>query len=284
MNLLGLTKALLPPAVHDALFRVRQKRALRRHLRGEIDHWGYLLNRRQLIQCALSDPRLVQLFRHGQRLPAGYGINVDERCVEYIWILAHLVDEPGVLLDAGSTLNHEEILQYWAFQRKTIHIMTLEPEVNCYWHKKISYIFGDLRQVPIRDDLYDTIVCCSVLEHIGLDNTVFTQVDGYHENAPDDFILVMREFRRLLKPGGTLLLTVPFGQYHHAGWYQQFDWPLLNRAITAFGQASTIDECYYRHFPDGWNVAQLADCAECQYQERGLLSRADAIACVQIVK
>jgi ubiquinone/menaquinone biosynthesis C-methylase UbiE len=156
--------------------------------------------------------------------------------------------------------------------------------VNCYWRKRISYIFGDLRHVPIQDCLYDTIVCCSVLEHVGLDNTIFTQVARYHENSADDFVLVMREFRRLLKPSGTLLLTVPFGRYHHGGWYQQFDRSSLNRAINAFGQVSTIDECYYRHFPDGWNIAQPADCIECEYQERGLLSRADAIACVQIVK
>src|SRR5205085_5284684 len=154
--MLGLTKPLLPPVVYDALLKVGQKKALRRHLRGEFDHWGYALNRWQLIKRALSDPSLVQQFRHGQRLPAGYGINVDERCLEYLWIIAHLVDEPGILLDAGSTLNHEEILQYWTLQRKTIHIMTLEPEVNCYWHKRVSYIFGDLRQIPIKDCLYDT--------------------------------------------------------------------------------------------------------------------------------
>jgi len=35
----------------------------------------------------------------------------------------------------------------------------------------------------------------------------------------------------VLKPGGSLFLTVPFGIYRHFGTFQQFDRKLLSRVV-----------------------------------------------------
>ena len=88
----------------------------------------------------------------------------------------------------------------------------------------------DLRDIPVRDAYYDTISCLSTLEHIGCDNRPFTHKNSNREHRPEDFIFVMKELRRVLKPGGSLLLTVPFGVYRHISVQQQVVRNSLSRA------------------------------------------------------
>ncbi len=64
-------------------------------------------------------------------------------------------------------------------------------------------VFYDGRRFPFRDGQFNSVLCNQVLEH------VFT---------PDEFI---REIRRVLAPGGRLLLTVPFVWDEHE---QPFDY------------------------------------------------------------
>lgn len=58
-------------------------------------------------------------------------------------------------------------------------------------------IFSPLHQIPVESNFFDVIICNAVLEHVA---------------NPDE---VMREFRRVCKPGGLLYLCVPFIQPEH---------------------------------------------------------------------
>lgn len=291
--------------VVDAIRWVRNrdaKKPLQQYLQGGRVPWssGYGAYKGQLIMQTLMDESLLQRFRRGESLPAGYGVGVDERCIEYPWLLAHLQDREEVLLDAGSALNWEFILDHPVLRRKVIHILTLAPEPNCFWRKGVSYLFHDLRDIPIRNTYYDTIACLSTLEHVGCDNTAYTHNAAHREHRSEDFVLAMRELHRVLKPGGTLLFTVPFGVYRHFGTFQQFDQRLLTRAIEAFGQANEIESSFYRYAAEGWNVASIEECAESEYVEwitqphdpwpdpppvePDLAAAARAVACMRLVK
>ena len=59
-------------------------------------------------------------------------------------------------------------------------------------NRKIADYFYDGKTFPFNEDEYDSVLCNQVLEH------VFN---------PDEFL---SEIKRVLKPGGRLLLTVPF--------------------------------------------------------------------------
>ncbi len=240
-----------------------------RHARKKIVPWSpdYNNYKRELITRILRDESLLARFRLGELLPTGYGIGIDERCVEYPWLLANLGQRSDVLLDAGSTLNHDYILNHRVLQGKLIHVLTLAPERSCFWKKGISYLFHDLRDIPIRNDYYDVIACISTLEHIGCDNRQYTRIDAYSEHRVKDFILTMKEFRRVLKSGGILYLTVPFGVRRHFGTFQQFDLNLLSRAIKAFGEAREVSKIFYRYKVEGWNVAEAMDCSKSEYVE-----------------
>ncbi|MCZ6597177.1 MAG: class I SAM-dependent methyltransferase [Planctomycetota bacterium] len=63
--------------------------------------------------------------------------------------------------------------------------------------KRFIDVFGDGNRLPFADASLDTVLCTEVLEHV---------------REPDRFVA---EMARVLKPGGRLLLTVPFIQPLH---------------------------------------------------------------------
>lgn len=311
MSFKKIAKSLLPPIVFNAAKYATartptkiQEQILQQYLQNGRVPWspGYSLYHTELITKTLSDEILLECFRCGNSLPPNYGIGIDERCVEYPWLIANLPSSKQCILDAGSVLNYDFILNNPIFENKKLQILTLAPESNCFWQKGISYLYDDLRNIPTRNDYYDAIICLSTLEHLGCDNTLYTQDETYRENSSEDFILAMKELRRVLKVGGSLFLSVPFGIYRHFGSFQQFDRILLSRAIESFGLASEISEHFWRYTNEGWQIATAADCAECEYVEwitkvkqyqqksnplpveQDLAAAARAVACVRLVK
>jgi SAM-dependent methyltransferase len=79
---------------------------------------------------------------------------------------------------------------------------------------RIDYV-SDITAIPVPDATFDAALCTEVLEHV-----------------PDP-VAAVKEFSRLLKPGGTLILTAPLGSgihqapYHFYGgftpyWYERY--------------------------------------------------------------
>lgn len=65
------------------------------------------------------------------------------------------------------------------------------------WDTSRIDIVSDITAIPQPDDSFDAILCSEVLEHLP---------------SPQ---LAIEEFHRLLKPGGKLILTAPFGSLVH---------------------------------------------------------------------
>lgn len=265
-------KYFIPPAIIDlakCILGKNQRNYVKKYLKNGSVPWSssYNIYQAHFIANSLTNKDLLKIFRSGESLPPNYGFSVDERCVEYPWFFANLSYSAKNILDAGSTLNYEYILNQPIFKNSNLHIMTFAPEGHDFCQNGISYIYNDLRNIPIRDDYYDAIACISVLEHIGLDNTIFTNNEAHNENNPEDYILVMKEFRRVLKPGGSLFLSVPYGTYQHYGMFQQFDRKLLSNAEEAFGKNSNLVENFYRYTKKGWQISNSQDCAKCEYVE-----------------
>ena len=269
MDTKRVAKKVCPPIIYETIRSMRRAIAYRRYLsNGEIPFsTGYGIYRKKLIMDILKNRELLDCFRQGEFPPQGYGIGMDERCVEYPWLIGQLDERPEILLDAGSTLNYDFLLDLPILRTKVIHILTLAPEEECFWKKGVSYLFHDLRNIPIRDNYYDTISCISTLEHIGCDNVRFTGKDSDSENHPEDFVVAIRELCRVLKPRGSLFITVPFGVYCHIGVQQQFDSKLLLKAVEALAQFGEVTERFYLYSAKGWNVATKADFVGCHYVE-----------------
>ena len=85
----------------------------------------------------------------------------------------------------------------------------LEAKVFGTGYGQLDYI-SDILEIPVETDSFDAILCTQVLEHV-----------------PEP-ILAIKEFARILKPGGILLLTAPQrsgihqAPYHYYGGYTKF--------------------------------------------------------------
>lgn len=252
---------------------------------------GYREYKKKTICDVLANHEILARFRFDKTLPANYGFRIDERVVEYPWILARLGVAEGLLLDAGSALNNEYVLDYPALGNRKIVMYNLSLD-KFLSRDNVSYIFGDLRQTILRDEAFDEIVCISTLEHIGMNNTMLYSKDShFDEFKPNDYLDVVREFRRLLKPCGMLLITVPYGRYENHGWLQQFDYKMIDTVFDTFGPSSR-SVTYYKYFPDGWQITKAEECTDCSYfdihnksdYESDYVAAARAVACVEMVK
>jgi SAM-dependent methyltransferase len=303
MNAKKIIKKFLPPILFDlAQFPFSKNKGdedgISQYLEGGRVPFtpGYVAFKLNFIAQTLLDEELMDCFRYGKSLPPGYGIGIDERCVEYPWVVAHLTEGKERLLDAGSAFNYSFILNQPLFGEKKIHIITLAPENNCLWKSGISYIYEDLRKLPIQDEFYDTITCLSTLEHIGFDNTMYTRSTKYTEQDVNSYLIALRELWRVLKPGGTLYVTVPFGKYKNFGTFQQFDVKLVAQVILACN-ADEVTQIYFRYSLNGWNFSTRDDCLGAEYVDSAVIKQplkfkdnidqavaARAVACLSLKK
>ena len=229
---------------------------------------GYREYRTRYVRKIIGNDNVLKLFNAGQELPVGFGVRLDERVVEYPWVLSRLAryGEKLRVLDAGSTLNYEAILQHPAVKRHKWSIVTLVQETECFWDLGISYLYEDLRSLPCKEEWFDAITCVSTIEHVGMDNVLVTREKSHRENRPQDFLSAVREMRRVLKPGGALFLTVPFGRYEHHGWLQQFDSSMLSALISEF-RPQTVEKTFFRYTEQGWKLAEEEECADLYFSD-----------------
>jgi hypothetical protein len=231
------------------------------------------------------------LFSPGQ-LETGYGYRVDERIIEYPWMFSKLNGEPQTMLDAGSVLNFDYILDLPPLRQKKLFISTLAPEKRNYAGRGISYIFEDLRASCFGPDYFDVIVSLSTIEHIGLDNTILYTNDPVKKEARgDDYLIAIDEYKRILKPGGKVLLSFPFGARCNRGWFQVFDQPMVDKIIDRF-QPQRHEESYFKYTKSGWIASTAEGCADAttfdihQDKEYGedMAAFSRAVCCIELVK
>jgi SAM-dependent methyltransferase len=134
---------------------------------------------------------------------------------------ANLPPHVGRLLDVGG--RGKPYACFFAGRVVNHYVLDVEPALSVD-------VVGDARIMPFPDASIDVVLATQVLEHI-----------------PDP-IAVIGEIRRVLKPGGTLLLSVPsiFPQHGSPGDYwrympQGLKWVLRDfHSVTVRGEAGTV--------------------------------------------
>jgi len=225
---------------------------------------GYLSYRNEQIEKSIADINILQSFAKGI-VPENFGYKLDERIVEYCWIFSQMPQEKVKLLDAGSTFNYEFILNHLDFNKVELSILTYAPESPNFNEKRISYIYADLREIPFRDEYFDIVLSQSTIEHIDMDNSIYGYQLQHHENQETksyEYLKAVAEMLRVLKKGGKLLLTFPFGKFENHGFFQQFDEEMLNRILTFLDEQGTYTTNFFRYLPNGWIACEKEDCKE----------------------
>jgi SAM-dependent methyltransferase len=212
----------------------------------------------------LDSPELLERFRSGGSLPRGFGFTLDERIVEIPWVVANL-SSPGAVLDAGSALNHPIILERVMPRVESLTITTFtEEETNSSLGQ--AYVTADLRELPFADESFDTIVCVSTLDHVGMDNSAYGSTEPPSQDPDGEVALAVAELHRVLRAGGRLLVTVPYGRQQDLGWCRQFDEAGVRRIARDFGTDETSIRVY-AHTKRGWNRSTLKRAAGATYRD-----------------
>jgi ubiquinone/menaquinone biosynthesis C-methylase UbiE len=116
------------------------------------------------------------------------------------------------------------------------------------WDNSRIDIVSDITSIPVPDGSFDAVLCSEVLEHV-----------------PDP-IAAIRELNRVLKPGGTLILTSPFASlthfapYHFCSGFNRFFYehhlPLMGLEITEL----TMNGNYFEYIAQElWRIKHVAN-------------------------
>lgn len=248
----------------------------------------YVAAHRSFLAATLDDAASAERFTLGARLPDGFGVGLDERVVELPWLFARGMS--GEVLDAGSSLNHAHILERAEALFSTLTIATLVSEAPALELDGVTYDDADLRALPYPDGSFDTVACISVLDHVGMDNREYGSDAARASDPQEEALRAVRELRRVLRPGGRLLITVPYGTREDLGWLRQFDRAEVEALADAAGPGER-ELTVYRYGRRGWQLSDLDAAGDSRYRDyradprpvEDLAAAARAVACLEIV-
>jgi len=213
-------------------------------------------------------------------LPEKYGRGLPERVVELL--LAQLLYQPGCqVLDVGhanAMTCHLEMIKALPSPRNITGIDIAQPgyDVSGYYQDSIQ---GDIANTGFESNQFHRIWCISALEHFGMDNSGYTDEFSMDSGLAPRALL---EMLRILKQGGQILITVPFGKYEDHGWFINYDSEHWQSLLNIARPKSTIHELYFRHtFGSGWTVATADELRQVGYFDQSNHGASGfAVACV----
>lgn len=171
----------------------------------------------------------------GHQIPYAYHLYSqtwrNERCLE-VAIAKHVLKniENGRILEVGNVLSHFGL---------TGHEVIDKYERVAGVRNIDIFSLGELKQ-------YDAAVSISTLEHVRFDEP---------EKDPRGAAHALERLRAAVRPGGTLLVTVPIG--YNSG---------LDEDIRA-GRFTFADQTYYKRVSASgdWHVVSAAEALDCRY-------------------
>ena len=166
------------------------------------------------------NPPISLRYEKGAVRPA----NTNERLVElpYAYRALARTDPGSSVLDVGATES------LFAFSLASLGYTVTAIDLRPYplSHPRLRSVEADILEWE-SDERFDAVACISTLEHIGLD----VYGGGHEEEGRADRRAVDR-FRALTRPGGLLVLTVPFGPASADETQRSYDRPELEGLLT----------------------------------------------------
>jgi len=130
------------------------------------------------------------------------------RTIEYSFAIEVYSNEKNIL-DLGSAKANKEWLRWLS----TIPAKVVYADFDYPESKKIikSFVRLDSMSLPFKSESFDLVYAISFIEHVGLE---FSQVLGDKKPKKDDKgdLKTLKELKRVVKKGGKIVLTFPFGK------------------------------------------------------------------------
>lgn len=194
-----------------------------------------------------------------------YQLVVVERIVEIPFVFRHLdVPVGSQVLDFGGTGSPLAI--HLASLGHDVTIFDLRP--YGFEHPNLHQVIGDFLAVQVDEASFDVALVISAVEHAGL--------AAYGEEGfGSGDVQVMERVWHALRPGGRVILTVPFGRAGQTSWYRVYDREGLGRLLGGFEVA--VAEYYEGVGRTAWTPStaerlETIDSVDCGF--------AQGVACV----
>jgi SAM-dependent methyltransferase len=223
-----------------------------------------------------------KLKRRFFQLPyQGFGIDRDERVIEIPWALSLYSNEQVVLEIGVANITKEYENALIQLPIKELHgiDITEKNTENEPINKKFIFTKADIRKTPYKSNYFDLIFCISTIEHIGRDNDIYLKGESTLSNNADFETII--ELTRILKKGGRLIITVPFGKYHNYGWFIHYDDKRLVQLIKK-SELKIIYVSYYK-YNQGWHECKKEDLANTLYKDNSSPA-AGGLSCICLQK
>jgi len=123
------------------------------------------------------------------------------RPIEYLWVLERLLrfGTGQLVLDVGSGQSP------WPKYMRLNGIRVIETDIRNV-EPTNDRVLACASNEPFKDESFDAVTCISTIEHVGFE-------DVYRKgnrSVADSDILALREFSRVVRPGGSIFLTTHF--------------------------------------------------------------------------
>ena len=130
----------------------------------------------------------------------------DGRMIEYSFVIAKLVSlTKGRLLDVGCVARLNPVPA--TFASIGWEVYGIDMRQFKFTFPNFHFILGDVTKTDFPDNFFDAVSAVSTLEHIGLRGRY-----GITNYDPEGDAKALREIKRILRRGGRLLVTLPFGE------------------------------------------------------------------------
>lgn len=129
------------------------------------------------------------------------------RCIEYPFAASRL-GHAKVILDVGTSKADPAWINW--LENLPIKVYATDYDVPFKTFRNLTFHQADLRQLPLPDNFFDKIMAISVIEHIGLESPQVSS-NNIPQVSSDGDLIAFKELARVLKPGGALIMTLPFG-------------------------------------------------------------------------
>ncbi|MFL6520951.1 MAG: hypothetical protein ACJ8NS_12070 [Chthoniobacterales bacterium] len=212
------------------------------------------------------------------------GLGKTERAVEIPWVLSRYNGEQKVL-EVGCSFtceNPEYIEGLTALNIPELHGIDISAVEAPHFIKKTA----DIRDSGYENGFFDLVLCVSTIEHVGRDNAKHykpvAEMPRDSESGLEPDVKAMVEMFRILKQGGRLLVTVPFGKFVDYGWFINYDLERVNEWFRHIAPERVHRE-YFKYTSLGWVPCSPDALTETAYGDNSAPAAA-GLACFEITK
>jgi O-antigen chain-terminating methyltransferase len=195
--------------------------------------------------------------------------HITERVIEVPWCFARIRNAKRVLDVGCSESDYLDMLSHL-----DLYGVDVRPPFSRV-PLGMGFVKGDVTKQPFRPDVFDVVVCISILEHIG------AKAYGM-KTLPGGDIQAMSELMRSTRPGGRLLVTVPYGRREDHGWLRVYDESSWRKLV---GSGVVLEEQFFRYRDGRYEPCRPSDLQDVGYiLPASPLGRAGGIVCAEILR